>query len=329
MTREVKAQIRVLATQSLSQRSIAHRVGHSKSAVGAYLKGLGVAKTNKKLGRKPILSAKTKRLIIRDARKGEMSARELAQKHNSPVSVRRLQQILQAEPSLRYTKPRKEPGLTKRHKNERRIWCGEMAKKDAGYWDRVIFSDEKRFLLDGPDGPSGYWADTRAAVRVVKRRQAGGGGIMMWGGLSSRGVTKLVAIKDKVDSPKYCQVLEVGLLPYIDEKFGEDSEMPVFQQDGAPSHTSNYTREWLMDAGLPVLEWPSKSPDLNPVENAWAWLCRRVYGNNRQYDHVKDLVESLHYYWSKMPKQMVSNLARSLPTRCGEVLSNRGGPIDY
>lgn len=49
-------------------------------------------------------------------------------------------------------------------------------------------------------------------------------------------------------------MLEVDLFPFIDSKFGKNEEMPIFQQEGAASHTSKYTAEWLMEVDLPVLD---------------------------------------------------------------------------
>ena len=54
-----------------------------------------------------------------------------------------------------------------------------------------------------------------------------------------------------------------------------------------------------MQRNIDIMEWPARSPDLNPLENFWAILAREFFKDALQFDTVSNLIEGIHIAWEK------------------------------
>ncbi|KAI4898585.1 hypothetical protein NFI96_033238 [Prochilodus magdalenae] len=90
----------------------------------------------------------------------------------------------------------------------------------------------------------------------------------------------------------------------------------VFQHDNDPKHTARITKEWLRKKHIKVLEWPSQSPDLNPIEDLWRGLNLRV--SQRQPRNLADLEEICVVEWAEIPAAVCAHLVKNYRTSGSE-----------
>lgn len=189
-----------------------------------------------------------------------------------------------------------------------------------------MWSDEKKWNLDGPDGVKSYWHDLRKEPLYFSRRGFGGGSVMVWAAFTSIGRVKLAFVPKRMNSIHYQFVLRRCLLPFYRRNRHRQLE---FMQDNASIHVSRSTRAWLERHNIAMLEWPANSPDLNPIENLWGILVRRVYAENKQYQSVSELKKAIVKAWQEIDQETIDNLILSMDNRIFQVINRKGGPTDY
>ena len=69
--------------------------------------------------------------------------------------------------------------------------------------------------------------------------------------------------------------------------------------------------------------------DLNPIENLWGVLVRKVYEGGRQSQATEELKSAVLRSWEVIKKRTLKNLVNSMPHRIFQVINNHGCSIAY
>lgn len=235
------------------------------------------------------------------------------------ISKRTLQRHMMKSDMI-YMKIKSQIVLSKKHKEERvniiSRWITSNHK-----WEKTIFSDEKRFSLDGPDDWRTYISKSETFVR--QKRQCGGSGIMVWLMAMPNGILSYRVIEGKFGSNDYIRLLQDTIVPIIKLNFGFDF---YYQEDNSPVHKAKNVKEFMKASNINVLEWPAKSPDLNIVEDIWKTLSDMVY-DGPQFANKRDLIEKINESIMKFnseKRQFLINLYEEIRGRLCKVLIKNG-----
>ncbi len=220
-----------------------------------------------------------------------------------------------------------KPLLKQKHRQKHLTWAKEKKKWTVAQWSKVLFSDESKFCISfGNQGPrvwrkTGEEQNPRCLKSSVKFPQS----VMIWASMSSAGVGPLCFLKSTVNTAVYQEVLEHFMLTSADKLYG-DADF-IFQQDLAPVHTAKGTKSWINDHGVTVLDWSVNSPDLNPIENLWGIVKRKM--RDTRPNNADDLKAAIKATWASITPEQCHRLIASMPRRIDAVIKAKRGPTKY
>lgn len=266
------------------------------------------------------ITNRQKNQLIQLASKGpedrNLTCNEMIKELGLPIKKDRAAKILNATGHFKYTKKMRQPFLKPEHEESRLKWAREhITWKDE--WDNVVFTDEKKFNLDGPDGFAYYWHDLRKEAQFKFSRNFGGGSLMVWAGCSKVGKTQLAKITCRMNSKNYIDMLEDIFIPFSEDFMPDEM---IFMQDNASIHVSRETKQWFEQKNIELLKWPARSPDLNPIENLWGIMAREVYGGGKQYQTIQELEVAVRNCWRNIRLPLLEKLINSMPGRLFELV---------
>ena len=213
--------------------------------------------------------------------------------------------------------PYKTPMLTQQQKDARVQWAIKHPNDD---WSRTIFTDETCYQLFRKT--IRRWSkNPKAEVkRIPKNRQK----ILVWSGFSIKDLVGYHSFTNIMDGAFYIQILQDHLIRNARKQFGRRWRL---LQDNDPKHKSRIVKKFLDEEVPEVIDWPSNSPDANPIENRWSVIKRRV--EKRRPSNLNELNKFLHDEWNKVDMLIINNLIKSMKSRCLALIESEGERIDY
>ncbi|KAL4509432.1 hypothetical protein ABPG72_018363 [Tetrahymena utriculariae] len=192
---------------------------------------------------------------------------------------------------------------------------------------KIIFTDESKLfcqkqgihfvrVLKGSKIPHKYFRKTS--------QNHGGLELMVWGSIGFEGGQRLIRINERLNGESYKKILDENLIEtgLIDDR--------ILQQDNAAVHSSKAVKQYLESEGIELLNWPSQSPDMSPIENVWAWVKNQLEINKNKIQNQDQLWRQAQTaFFSEACTNLIRHMYLNYQNRINELIKNAGKSTKY
>lgn len=326
-----KGQIVAWNASGYSMRAIGEHLGRDHSTISKFLKKVENSGSISRLsgsGRPRATTEREDRLILKMQKKDwSISSPNIKSELDLQVSEKTIRNRLHEKGLRSYWSVRK-PMLSDKNRKARLAWAKVHVTWKPEDWSRVIFSDESPYTLRF-QGRRRVWRhhNERYNIKALSGTVKHDIKVNVWGCFSNQGVGSLCRVNGILDQIQYREILEKFMIPKSKDLLPKKCRTWEFQHDNDPKHTAKSVKEFLAQKKVQVMEWPSQSPDLNPIENLWSILDSNI--KDRKPKNADELFEVLEAEWKELDKDILESLIGSMKRRCQAVIVSKGGPTRY
>ncbi|UYV64060.1 hypothetical protein LAZ67_2006425 [Cordylochernes scorpioides] len=220
--------------------------------------------------------------------------------------------------------------LTPPQKRARKLWCRQHVAWNPDEWKRVMFTDESRFSLNSDSRRVFVWREvgTRNNPRnMVEKDPYRSQGFMVWAGIFLGGRTALHIFRQgTLTGQRYRDEI---LAAYVMPQALEMGENFLLMDDNARPHRAGVVDTFLQNHAIARMNWPARSPDLNPIEHVWDNLGRRISSLQPPPRNTHELETALTQEWALIPQELINSLFLSMGHLCRACLSVKGDHTPY
>ena len=215
------------------------------------------------------------------------------------------------------SKIRLKPHLNQNHKDKRVEYCKEMVNDNMS---NIIFSDECIFALNNDCSTVWYRPGEEKMARELINPAVK---LHVWGSISRRGKFSLYWHESSVNADVYMDCLK-EFIPEVNKRYGRHKWR--FQQDWAGSHRPKKVKDLILKDVYAIMNHPSVSPDLNPIEKVWSWMKRKInYWSPTNKDELEYCIESA---WNLLNNDKINNFIDHMYNIMPRIISSGGEMLD-
>ncbi|GMT01838.1 hypothetical protein PENTCL1PPCAC_24012 [Pristionchus entomophagus] len=247
---------------------------------------------------------------------------DIKEKYAEKIGAYCVSQVRESSGLIR--KQRKYGHFVREANRPKRVEWAPARKAEKEMFSNVFFADEASVEIDNKT--SFVWVKACDPYAHIAERPKHPQRVMIWLAISMMGPAeiKIVGPRESFKSEDYCKVLEDFYLPAATALYGGYCRLA---HDNAPVHMSAFTKTRMAEIGVEVMPWPAESPDMMPVELAFAYMKERLRSHYKPKNKAELIESILKFKDDFLTPKYCQDTIRHIHKAMNQVIDREGFPV--